>query len=81
VEKSGMTLKGFPRIAVDAGICGGRPVVVGTRVRVTDVLEMLSLGADESTILADFPYLVSADIRACLAYAAAMADHSVILAA
>ncbi|HMO77555.1 MAG TPA: DUF433 domain-containing protein [Sphingopyxis sp.] len=76
-----MALKGFPRISVDPAICGGRPVVSGTRVRVSDILEMLSQGADESTILADFPYLVSADIRACLAYAAAMTDHSVILAA
>lgn len=76
-----MTLKGFPRIAVDAAVCGGRPTVAGTRVRVSDVLEMLSHGADEATIIADFPYLTSADVRACLAYAAAMADHSIILAA
>jgi uncharacterized protein (DUF433 family) len=36
-----MTLPGHPRIAVDPAICGGRPTVAGTRVRVSDVLEMV----------------------------------------
>jgi uncharacterized protein (DUF433 family) len=31
-----MTLAGFPRIAVDPAICGGRPIVAGTRVRVSE---------------------------------------------
>jgi uncharacterized protein (DUF433 family) len=76
-----MTISGFPRISVDAGICGGRPVVVGTRLRVTDVLDMLANGASEAEIVADYPYVKSADIRACLAYAASMADHPVVIAA
>lgn len=76
-----MTLAGFPRIAVDPQICGGRPVVAGTRVRVTDVLEMMAGGAGAEEIVADFPYLSLDDVRAALAYAAAMADHPVVLAA
>ncbi len=76
-----MTLAGFERIAVDPAICGGRPVVAGTRVRVTDVLEMLAGGASAAEIVADYPYLTEADVRAVLAYAAAMADHPVVLAA
>ena len=76
-----MTITGFPRIAVDPAICGGRPVVAGTRVRVTDVLEMLAGGASEAVIVADYPYLVADDIRACLAYAASVADHPVVIAA
>ena len=51
---AGMTLSGFPRIAVDPAICGGRPVVAGTRVRVTDILEMLAGGASAAEIVADF---------------------------
>ena len=65
-----MTLAGFPRISADPAKCGGRPTVSGTRVRVTDVLELLAGGASESEILTDFPYLRVEDIRACLAYAA-----------
>lgn len=76
-----MQLAGYPRIAVDPAICGGRPIVAGTRVRVSDILEMLAGGADEAEIVADFPYVKAEDIRACLAYAASVADHPVVIAA
>jgi uncharacterized protein (DUF433 family) len=76
-----MTLSGFPRIAVDPAVCGGRPVVAGTRVRVTDILEMLAGGASTAEIVTDFPYLAEEDVRAALSYAAASADHPVVLAA
>ena len=76
-----MTLAGFPRISADPRVCGGRPVVAGTRVRVSDVLEMLAGGASAAEIVADFPYLTEDDVRAVLAYAAAQADHAVVLAA
>lgn len=75
-----MTLPDFPRISADPAICGGRPTVTGTRVRVTDVLEMLAGGASEAEILADFPYLGVEDIRACLAYAADAAGHPIVTA-
>jgi uncharacterized protein (DUF433 family) len=40
------------------------------RVTVYDVLAMLAKGMPEAEIIEDFPELESADIRACLAYAA-----------
>lgn len=76
-----MTLAVFPRISVNPMVCGGRPVVTGTRVRVTDVLEMLAGGASAGEIATDFPYVSEDDVRAVLAYAAAQADHPVVLAA
>ena len=76
-----MTLAGHPRIKADPAICGGRPTVAGTRMRVSDILEMLAGGSSEAEILADFPYLALEDIRACLAYAAGAADHPVVTAA
>ena len=76
-----MQLAGYPRIAVDPAICGGRPIVAGTRMRVSDILEMLAGGADEAEIVADFPYVKAEDVRACLAYAASVADHPVVIAA
>lgn len=76
-----MTIDGHPRIAFDPAVCGGRPTVAGTRVRVTDVLEMLAGGASEAEIVRDFPYLSVEDIRACLAYAAGAADHPIVSAA
>ncbi len=58
------------RITFDPEQCGGRPCIRGMRIRVQDVLEMLACGMKEETILADFPYLESEDIRACLCFAA-----------
>jgi len=69
------------RISVNPTVCGGRPCIRGTRVRVTDVLDMLAHGATREEILADYPYLAADDIAAALAYAAQAADHRVIRAA
>ncbi len=68
------------RIVVNPEVVHGRPAVRGTRVRVTDVLSLLAAGATEAEILEDYPYLTADDIRACLAYAAAQADHPIMLA-
>jgi len=51
------------------------------RIRVKDILDLLAAGVSEAEILVDFPYLESEDIRACLALAAAEADHPVLVAA
>jgi uncharacterized protein (DUF433 family) len=68
------------RVTVDPEVVHGRPAVRGTRVRVTDVLSLLASGASEAEILADYPYLEADDIKACLEYAAAQADHAVLSA-
>jgi uncharacterized protein (DUF433 family) len=68
------------RISIDPAIVHGRPAVRGTRMRVSDVLSLLAAGADEVEILEDYPYLSAEDIKACLAYAAAQADHAIVIA-
>ena len=50
--------------------CGGQPCIRGMRIRVSDILEMLSLNVTADEILADFPDLESEDIQACLLFAA-----------
>jgi uncharacterized protein (DUF433 family) len=69
------------RISIDPKICGGRPCIRGTRMRVSDIVEMLALGATRAEILEDFPYLAEDDIAAALAYAAQATDHRIIRAA
>lgn len=69
------------RITINPDVCGGRPIIAGTRLRVVDILDMLAGGTSEAEILADFPFLKPDDIRASLAYAARAIDHSVVLAA
>ena len=69
------------RITIEAGKCGGRPCIRGTRMRVVDVLELLSAGAAFEEILADYPTLQREDILAALAYAARQTDHVVLQSA
>ncbi|KQR83242.1 DUF433 domain-containing protein [Sphingomonas sp. Leaf343] len=76
-----MQLPDFDSIAIDPGVCGGRPVIAGTRMRVSDILEMLAGGATETEIVADFSYISEADIRACLSFAAHAANHPIVMAA
>ena len=57
-------------ITVEPGKRGGKPCIRGLRITVYDILEYLASGMTEQEILADFPDLTHADIRACLAFAA-----------
>ncbi|AJP71031.1 DUF433 domain-containing protein [Sphingomonas hengshuiensis] len=66
-----------PCITIDPQVCGGRPIVAGTRMRVSDVLDALASGVSVEELLADFPTLVREDVNACLAYAARAVDHMV----
>ena len=63
------------RITVDPNQCGARPCIRGMRIRVTDILAMLSEGVPQDEILRDFLYLEPDDIKAALAYAARETDH------
>lgn len=67
------------RITIDAEVCGGRPCIRGMRITVQQVLELLAGGMNREQILADYPYLESADVDACLEYAAAQASHREII--
>jgi len=69
------------RITIDPAVCGGRPCLRGTRVRVKDVLDMLAADVSREEILADYPYLEPGDIIAALEYAARQTDHVVLKAA
>jgi uncharacterized protein (DUF433 family) len=69
------------RIVIDPEVCGGRPIVAGTRMRVADVLDALAspVGIDE--LLVDFPYLALEDVYACFGYGARAVNHTVVQAA
>ena len=58
------------RITINPAVRSGKPVIRGTRITVSDVLEYLASGMSESEILADFPDLSHEDILATLAFAA-----------
>ncbi len=60
------------RITADPAIFGGKPIIRGLRISVEHVLSLLAQGVPEEEILADYPFLASEDLRACIAYAHAV---------
>jgi uncharacterized protein (DUF433 family) len=68
------------RITINPNQCGGRPCVRGMRIRVIDVLGLLAAGQTREEILADYPYLETEDIAACLTYAVRRLDHPTLAA-
>ena len=68
------------RITIDPEQCGGRPCVRGLRIRVTDVLELLSNGLTPEHVLKELPDLEKDDLRACLRFASQRLDHPMLAA-
>ena len=70
VPFNGMSVPYDRIITIEPGKRGGRPVIRGMRITVSDVLSYLAAGMTHEEILEDFPYLTEEDILASLAYAA-----------
>lgn len=61
------------RIEIDPQICFGKPRVKGTRIWVGLVLGLMADGLAPDEVLAQYPQLTEADLRACLDYGARLA--------
>jgi uncharacterized protein (DUF433 family) len=56
-------------IETEAGKCGGKPVIAGTRIRVWDVyVHHERLGKSPDEIVRAYPHITLADVHAALAY-------------
>lgn len=66
-------------ISRDPEICGGEPVIKGTRVTLRTILASLAQGATEAQILRDFPTVNTDALRAVIAFAAASAQEDLPL--
>lgn len=53
----------------DPDILGGKPVINGTRISVELVLEFFSDGSSIADIVAAYPHVTEANVRAALAFA------------
>ncbi|MGH7976793.1 MAG: DUF433 domain-containing protein [Limisphaerales bacterium] len=62
------------RITVNPRQMGGRPCVRGIRITVANVLRLLAANHSRERILRAYPELETADIDACMQYAALLAD-------
>ena len=65
------------RVASDPKICSGKPCIKGTRIPVHLVLDLLAAGEDFKGVKKAYPNIIDDDIRACLTYAAMIADEEV----
>jgi len=57
-------------IHIDASNRFGKPVIIGTRITVDDILSWLSSGMTIEEIESDFPYIKREHVLAALAFAA-----------
>lgn len=57
------------RIEIDPRVCNGRPVISGTRITVSVILDHLAAGLDRAKILEEYPELGDVDITAAIGYA------------
>jgi uncharacterized protein (DUF433 family) len=64
------------RILVDPSVCGGKPVIRGTRVMVAIVLDSLAEGMTTAEFLDHYPHLTTDDVRAAMAYGAVLAQEN-----
>ncbi len=73
---SGGIMIEFNRIELNPRICNGKPIIKGTRIPVSVILEQIAEGETLETLLSGYPELKREDIRAALMYAKASIDHT-----
>jgi uncharacterized protein (DUF433 family) len=64
------------RIEINPRVCGGQPVIKGTRIPVEVILGQLAEGDSWESLLKGYPELTRADIQAALRFARANVLHT-----
>ena len=67
------------RITMNTDICNGKPVIRHMRFSVAQMLELIAAGMTFDEILADYPYIETEDISACLLYASFITNNKGML--
>jgi uncharacterized protein (DUF433 family) len=67
------------RITANPDILGGKPIIAGTRISVEHILGLLANGVSHAEIIADYPSLTEADIRAALTYATKALQNEIVI--
>lgn len=69
-------MKAIDRIEIDPRVCNGKPVIRGTRIPVSVILEQVAEGISWTELISDYPELKQEDIKAALVYAKEFIEHS-----
>ena len=67
------------RIEINPKKLGGKPVIRGTRIPITLILELLASGMSFSEIKKEYPNLSDDDIKAAVLYAKAVIEGEELL--
>jgi uncharacterized protein (DUF433 family) len=65
------------RISINSKICHGQACIKGTRIPVHQIVRMFAHGDSIDALLKAYPTITREDIRACLDYAASLAEEQV----
>jgi uncharacterized protein (DUF433 family) len=68
------------RIELNPKVCNGKPVIKGTRIPVSVILEQIAEGESWTGLLSGYPELEKDDIKAALLYARESLDHAEVRA-
>jgi len=75
-EEENFMITPMARIELNPKVCNGKPVIKGTRIPVSVILEQIAEGETWDTLLVGYPELKKKDIQAALLYARASLDHT-----
>jgi uncharacterized protein (DUF433 family) len=76
----GIAMESLNRIELNPRVCGGKPVIKGTRIPVSVILERIADNEPWESILKAYPEIDKEDIQAALLYARASLDHTEVRA-
>ena len=67
------------RVIIDPTVCHGQPCIKGTRIMVSNILNLMAHGAGVEEVLQGYPQLAREDVLAALEYAEALVrDEEVV---
>lgn len=66
-------------ITIDPHVCHGKPCIKGTRVMVSNILNLMAHGSDVEEILQGYPQLTREAVLAALAYAEAVVEDEEVI--
>ena len=69
------------RVELNPKVCNGKPVIKGTRIPVSVILEQIAQGESWGDLLNGYPELKKEDIKAALLYARNSLEHAEVRAA
>jgi len=69
------------KIELNPKVCNGKPIIKGTRIPVSVILDQIAAGDSWDAIIGGYPELSTDDIQAALLYASAVLEHTEVMEA